>query len=213
MSATERPIGILGGTFDPVHNGHLRMALEACEHLELDHVRLTPLNLPGHRAAPRTPAALRLAMLRLIERPPLVVDDCEIARGGVSYTVDTLAALRRRWPGRALCLLVGRDAFRSLPAWHRAEQLLELAHVVVAARPGDAATGAPGLDELIGSAQSLRVDDLHTHPAGRVYFLDIPLLPIASSDLRARRATGRDIRYLLPDPVHDFVLARGLYLE
>lgn len=213
MSTAARPIGILGGTFDPVHNGHLRVALEACEHLELDHVRLIPLNLPGHRAAPRAPAESRLAMLRLVERAPLVVDDCEIARGGVSYTVDTLVALRRRWPGRALCLIVGRDAFQSLPTWHRAGQLLELAHVVVAARASDAAPAAPGLDELIGSAQSLRVDDLHSHPAGRVYFLDIPLLPIASSDLRARRAAGRDLRYLLPDAVLDFVLARGLYRE
>lgn len=213
MTAAERPIGILGGTFDPVHNGHLRVALEAYEQLDLDHVRLTPLNQPGHRPGPCAPAALRLAMLRLIERPPLVVDDCEIARGGVSYTVDTLATLRRRWPRRALCLIVGRDAFESLPAWHRAERLLELAHVVVAARPGAITAAAPGLDELIGSAQSLRVADLHTQPAGRVYFLDIPLLPIASSDLRARRVAGRDIRYLLPESVHDFVLARGLYQE
>jgi nicotinate-nucleotide adenylyltransferase len=205
------PVGILGGTFDPVHIGHLRVALEAGERLGLDHVRLIPLNVPGHRPPPHTPAAQRLAMLRAIERAPVLVDDCEIARGGISYTVDTLAELRRRWPSRSLCLIVGHDAFLSLPGWRRAERLLELAHLVVASRPVSGALAAPGLDELVGSAQSLRVEDLHSHPAGRVYFLDLPLLPIASSDLRARRAAGRDIRHLVPDAVHDFILLHDLY--
>lgn len=211
MTGDARPVGILGGTYDPVHIGHLRMAIEACEALALDHVRLVPLNSPAHRPPPATPAATRLAMLAAAASWPLVVDDCEIARGGVSYTVDTLETLRARWPQRPLCLLLGRDAYHGLPSWHRPERVLELAHIVVAARPGEAGGALAGLDELVGNAQSLSVQDLQRKPAGHVYFLDIPLLPIASSELRARRAAGRDIRHLVPTAVHDIILERGLY--
>lgn len=211
MTDDPRPIGLLGGTFDPVHIGHLRVAIEACEALRLEHVRLLPLNLPGHRPPPVASAEARLAMLQSVAMWPLVADGCEIERGGVSYTVDTLTELRARWPKRALCLLLGHDAFRALPAWHRPEAVLELAHIVVAARPGDPRDALAGLDELIGNAQSLDVEDLHRKPAGHVYFLDIPLLPIASSELRARLAAGRDIRHLVPDPVHNFITKRGLY--
>ena len=209
--AGAKPIGLLGGTFDPVHNGHLRLAIEACEGLDLDHVRLIPLHQPGHREGPIAPVDLRLAMLLACAQPPLVVDTCELDRGGVSYTVDTLHALRREWPARSLCLLVGRDAYQSLPRWQRAPELLELAHIVVAARPEIAADPDPALDELIANAHAGSVNELHDYRAGRVFFLDLPLLPIASSDLRARRQAGRDIRHLVPDSVNDIITEHRLY--
>ncbi len=210
MSEHARPIGLLGGTFDPVHIGHLRAALEAHQVLRLEQVRLLPLNLPGHRSPPIASAEARLAMVQAVATWPLVADNCELLRGGVTYTVDTLRELRERWPDRSLCLLLGRDAFHSLPAWHCPEQILKLAHVVVAARPGVELATA-GLDELIANAQSEDVEDLHRKPAGHVYFLDIPLLPIASSELRARLAAGQDIRHLVPDAVYDIITQRGLY--
>jgi nicotinate-nucleotide adenylyltransferase len=205
------PIGVLGGTFDPVHNGHLRVAIEAYEALRLDHVRLVPLNRPAHRSVPLTGAALRCEMLRAVAVPPLVLDLREIERGGTSYTVDTLAAMRQEWPARPLCLIVGADAYATLPAWHRPAELLELAHIVVAARPGDGIAPHPGLDELTANAQAQSVDELHASGAGRVYFLDIPLLPIAARDLRARCGSGRDIRHLVPDAVHDIIKRHRLY--
>ncbi|MEQ8230897.1 MAG: nicotinate-nucleotide adenylyltransferase [Gammaproteobacteria bacterium] len=210
-AASARPIGLLGGTFDPVHNGHLRVAIEACEALQLAEVRLLPLNTPGHRPPPVADTATRTAMLRAAARPPLVVDCCELERGGTSYTVDTLEHLRARFPHRALCLIIGLDSYNTLPTWHRCEELLTLAHVVVAARPDVAHPPLPGLDELIGNAQSERVSDLHDNVAGTVHFLDIPLLPIASSDLRARRRAGRSVRHLVPDAVADIVERQGLY--
>ena len=209
--AEGRPIGILGGTFDPVHNGHLRIAIEACEALALDHVRLVPLNIPGHRSAPQASPRLRTAMLRAAARAPLEVDTCEIDRGGVSYTIDTLLELRGRWPTRSLCVLLGLDAYHGLPRWHRADELLSLAHLVVVARPDIGTQHDAALDELVSNAQALHVDPLHDMRAGRVFFLDIPLLPIASSDLRARRAAGRVIRHLVPESVDDLIIEHDLY--
>jgi nicotinate-nucleotide adenylyltransferase len=201
----------MGGTFDPVHNGHLRVAIEACEALALDHVRLIPLHAPYHRSGPIASPALRVAMLQTAARPPLVVDTCEIERGGVSYSIDTLLAMRARWPQRSLCMLIGRDAYYGLPRWRRADELLSLAHIVVAARPDIEARHDPALDELVANAQAARVDELHDMRAGRVFFLDIPLLPIASSELRARRAAGRVIRHLVPESVDDLITEHSLY--
>ena len=211
VRAAGRPIGLMGGTFDPLHNGHLRVAIEACESLSLDHVRLIPLHAPNHRAGPYASPAMRLAMLRVAIRPPLVLDSCEIERGGVSYSVDTLLAMRARWPTRSLCLLLGRDAYHGLPRWHRANEVLGLAHIVVASRPASDAAHDPALDELVGNAQAAGLDDLHDMCAGRVFFLDIPLLPIASSELRARCAAERMIRHLVPESVDDLITEHSLY--
>lgn len=206
------PIGLLGGTFDPVHCGHLRVALEAADALDLEQVRLLPLNLPAHRAAPVASAGDRCAMLEAAIRPPLVLDRAEIERGGVSYTVDTLEQLRVRYPSRSLCLLLGLDAYRGLPSWRRPEAILKLAHIVVAARPDVVAAALPGLDELLGNTQAAGVDELRNTVAGRVFFLDIPVLAIASSDLRARRRNGLSIRHLVPESVDDVIHQRRLYL-
>ncbi len=210
MSGRRTAVGLLGGNFDPVHNGHLRVAIEAAEALQLDHVRLMPLNLPGHRDPPQASVSDRCAMLAAVVEAPLRLDLTEIERGGVSYTVDTLEHLRARDEHAALCLILGLDSFRTLPAWHRPEDILSLAHIVVASRP-DAAAALPGLDELVGNAQSVTVADLHDKRAGHVFFLDLPLLPIASSDLRQRRRSGRSIRHLVPDAVDNLIRERHLY--
>ncbi len=211
VRAAGRPIGLMGGTFDPVHNGHLRAAIEACEALALDHVRLIPLCVPYHRGEPLASAPMRAAMLEAAARPPLVVDRCELERGGVSYTVDTLEQLRARWPERSLVLLIGLDAYHGLPRWHRAADVLSLAHIVVVARPDIDTVHDPALDELVANAQAAHLDELHDTCAGRVFFLDIPLLPIASSELRARRAAGRVIRHLVPESVDDLIIEHSLY--
>ena len=151
-------------------------------------------------------------MLEAAVRPPLVLDRAEIKRGGVTYTVDTLEQLRAQYPSRSLCLLLGLDAYRGLPSWHRPAAILELAHIVVAARPDVAAAALPGLDELLGNTQAEGVDELRNRVAGRVFFLDMPMLPIASSDLRARRRNGMSIRHLVPESVDDVIHRRRLYL-
>jgi nicotinate-nucleotide adenylyltransferase len=204
-------IGLLGGTFDPIHNGHLRVAIEAQETLKLDHVRLLPLNVPGHRAPAQASVEDRCAMLRASVAPPLIVDDTEIERGGVSYTVDTLEHLRSKFARRPLCLIVGLDAYLTLPSWHRPQDILRLAHIIVAARPDVATTSSDALDELIGNAQSADVTEFIDQLAGRVFFLDLPLLPIASSDLRRRCLAGLNIRHLVPDQTADYISEHQLY--
>ncbi len=131
------PVGVFGGTFDPVHHGHLRTALEVLEGCGLEQLRLVPALVPPHRPQPRAPAPLRLEMLRraVAGEPRLVVDDRELRRGGPSYTVDTLAELRAAVGTRPLCLVLGADAFLGLPGWHRWRELFALAHLVVVERP------------------------------------------------------------------------------
>ncbi|ROR34866.1 nicotinate-nucleotide adenylyltransferase [Inmirania thermothiophila] len=206
-------IGLLGGTFDPVHVGHLRAALEAREALGLEAVRLIPNARPPHRGLPAAPAPARLAMVRLAcaGEPGLAADGRELARAGPSYTVDTLISLRRELGARRpLCLLLGADAARGLASWHRWRELFALAHLVVLRRPGQAAwEGAAGAELAARRADGAAA--LAAAPAGRVLELEIPLLEVSASDIRRRIAAGRSVRFLVPDPVLDYIRRHGLY--
>src|SRR5690606_32888062 len=130
--------GIFGGTFDPIHYGHLRTALELKHVLDLAVVHFVPCANPPHRATPMTDGALRMRLVQaaIADEPGFVADDRELERAGLSYTVDTLFSLRAEFKARPICLLLGMDAFVSLPQWHRWNELLDLAHIVVAHRPG-----------------------------------------------------------------------------
>src|SRR5512143_4181715 len=143
-----QPIGIFGGTFDPIHYGHLRTALELKRALDLERLHFVPAATPPHRAAPCTDAALRLRMVQaaIAGEPGFVADDRELKRPGLSYTFDTLTSFRAEFPDRPLCLLLGMDAFLNLPQWHEWREIPQLAHVVVAHRPGWRAPdgGPPG---------------------------------------------------------------------
>ena len=133
-----RPIGIFGGTFDPIHLGHLRTGFELLQSLQLSELRWIPVGNPGHREPPLAAAALRLEMVRaaVAGQPGFVLDEREVRRSGASYTVDTLEELHAEHPARPLCLVLGMDAFLGLTAWRRWTDILELAHLVVAHRPG-----------------------------------------------------------------------------
>jgi nicotinate-nucleotide adenylyltransferase len=212
------PLAILGGTFDPVHFGHLGLASEVRDALALDGVRLVPSADPPHRHPPRASAADRVAMLRLAvaDAPGLTVDTREITRGGKSYTVDTLADLRAEMPARPLVLLVGADAFHGFPGWHRWRTLFDLAHIVVVPRPG------VGLErglspELLAAWQQRRVDDpqlLRERPAGTIYVQPVTAQPISSSFIRSRLAAGApsvEIAGLLPASVLAYIESHRLY--
>ena len=207
-------IGILGGSFDPVHVGHLRLAVEAREALQLDHVRLIPLNQPNADKSPVAPPALRLQMLQVATagEPGLQVDDRELRRGGISYTVDTLLSLREELSNQPICLILGMDAVRGLNRWHQWPRLLNLAHLLVAARPGVAATDPDVIPAPFIDARTDDPERLRQQPAGLVYRQTISALDISSTTLRARRRAGRSIRYLVPDAVHALILQHQLYL-
>ena len=208
------PIGVLGGTFDPVHHGHLRLAIECLHDFAFSEVRLIPVHTPPHRDAPAASAAQRLAMLqKAVEgRMGLVADDREVRRGGVSYTIDTARSLREEFGVRPLCLIMGMDAFQLLHTWRRWTELPEYVHIVVVNRPGSALEFQHR--EVAGLYSQRSVADLSAlaaKPSGSILKADIPLLDISAARIRGLIAAGRDASFLLPPPVLDHIRREGIY--
>ena len=204
--------GFLGGTFDPVHAGHLRLAIECFEQFALDSLHLLPAPTPNLRETPGASPAQRLKMLELaVAGTGLEVDAREIARTGVTYTVDTLQALRDTYPDDVLCFILGQDAFNGLARWHRWEALIGLAHLVVATRPGYRRPQEEPLVSLLRSAETAHPEQLATQPAGCIFLATIPLLPISATDLRTRLREGRSIAALTPPPVVEYIRDHALY--
>lgn len=211
-------LGIFGGTFDPIHFGHLRPALELYEGLGLDAVRMLPAARPPHRDTPGADAEHRLAMLRLAleGQDELVIDERELQRPGPSYMVDTLASLREEVGERPLCLLIGTDAFIGLASWHRWRELLGLAHIVVAHRPGWMVSREglePELAALLKARRVTDVDAIGAQPAGGILFQAVTQLEISATYLREEVRRGRSPRYLLPAAVADYIRDKGLYRD
>ncbi|MEO7775726.1 MAG: nicotinate-nucleotide adenylyltransferase [Steroidobacteraceae bacterium] len=198
-----RPIGLFGGTFDPIHYGHLRTAFELQEALKLTEVRFLPTGNPPHKDHTLAPAELRLQMVRaaVADQPGFTVDDREVRRTGLSYSVDTLTELRAEYPDRSLCLLLGMDAFVGLPNWHRWEEILQLAHIIVAHRPGWKAPTMGPLGAVMVDRGTGGIRDLHASAAGRIYVHAVTQLEISSTELRNLIAGQGDPRYLVPDCV------------
>ena len=196
-----KPLAILGGTFDPVHLGHLRAALEAAEALDAE-VRLVPAKLPPHRPQPVASASQRVALLRaaLAGQERLALDTRELDRDGPSFTLDTLADLRREiGPQRPLLLLLGADAFAGLPTWHRWRDLSGHAHLVVLTRPGHAPPLPGELREFAAARETTDVRVLQDQASGKILHLAVTPLEISASRIRAILREGRDPRWLLPD--------------
>jgi nicotinate-nucleotide adenylyltransferase len=184
-------IGLLGGTFDPIHYGHLRPAYEVYRRLGLARLAVVPAATPPHRAAPAATPEQRLRMVELAvaEFPGLTVDDREIRRCGISYTVPTLESLRVEIGAEPLCLLVGSDAFANLSTWYRWERLFALAHVVVMERPGSPLSAARVLPWAL-ERLSQDVGDIAGCPAGRVLFVSVAPVEVSATRLRAAIARG-----------------------
>jgi nicotinate-nucleotide adenylyltransferase len=214
----DAPIGIMGGTFDPVHFGHLRLAQEAAEILGLERVRWVPAGQPWHRAQPRAAAKHRLEMVRLaIGRNPLFeLDDAEIRQTAPGYTVETLERLRTELgTERPFVMLLGTDAFRGLTSWQRWRDLFGLAHIFVAQRPGHSLTPG-GMPAALASEWRKRAGTpaaLRKHPSGTIVTYGTTALDISASAVRAHFAQARSPRYLLPAAVLDYIEAHGLYAK
>lgn len=217
------PLGIFGGTFDPVHIGHLRLAEEAAEALALAGVRWIPAGQPRHRETPRVAAEHRLRMVELAVagNPRFAVDAAEVASGEASYTVPTLQRLRAELgSARPLVLLLGADAYAGLPGWHRWRELFALAHLAVAHRPGFAIDAAALPAELRDEHCARAVADTDTNatpdalaasPAGRIVSFAMTPLAVSATQLRGLLAQQRSPRYLLPQPVIDYIQLNHLY--
>lgn len=213
------PLGVYGGTFDPVHFGHLRLAEEAADALNLERVRWIPAGRPALKGSPKVSAAQRLEMVRLAigDNPRFELDASEVETAQTSYTVPTLERLRVEFGNdRPLVLLVGADAFAGMPGWHRWEQLFELAHIGVAHRPGFPVD--PGrLPPTLASRFNLRhCDDpakLAEESAGRIVSFAMTPLDISATKIRAMLSKGHSARYLLPDVLVSHIRNNHFYTE
>jgi nicotinate-nucleotide adenylyltransferase len=213
------PIGVIGGTFDPVHYGHLRLAEELGETLKLGEVRLIPSGTPPHRAAPQVTADHRLAMVRLAAagNPRFTVDEREVRRSGPGYTFDTLTELRAEsGTTRSLVLLLGADAFLEFATWHRWHEIFTLAHVAVAHRPGyPVERWSERMPQPLAREYSARLmqQPLATHlqPAGGIVVVPFTALDISATAIRDLLRAGASPRYLLPAPVLDYIQLHKLY--
>jgi nicotinate-nucleotide adenylyltransferase len=207
-------IGILGGTFDPIHFGHLRTALDVMQAVGLEEVRFIPLHRAVHRDQPETPAEARLQMVRaaIDGQTGFVLDDRELCRKGDSYTVDTLASLREEFPHRTLCLLLGMDAFNGFADWREPAEILRLAHLVVMHRPGLAGPSERRAKALLEAHRCSDSSALSQQNAGVIHLQAVTQLEISATRIRALIAAGRSPRYLLPTAVLRLIRENRLYL-
>jgi nicotinate-nucleotide adenylyltransferase len=202
-------IGIFGGTFDPIHYGHLRSALELKELFELDHIRFIPCATPVHRDQPLASAFERLKMLKIAvqNQADFVVDSQELEREGGSYTFHTLEKLRHDYPNQSLLLFVGSDAFNGFTTWFRWQELFDFAHVVVITRPN---AKLKPLNTFFKSRLTHDKSQLK-QLAGRLFFQEITQLAISATAIRGIIATKQNPRFLLPDVVLDYIFKHQLY--
>jgi nicotinate-nucleotide adenylyltransferase len=208
-------IGIFGGTFDPVHFGHLRAASEAKEHLSLAHLRLLPAGNPPHRSFTFANSEHRLAMLKLAlqHHPDLASDDREVRRGGDSYMVDTLKEIRSEEGNVPLLLMIGQDAANALDAWFEWESLFDLAHIVIMRRPQSRHVYS---GELFKQVQPRMITDkalLQQSPSGYILPLEVTQLAISSTEIRRQIASHKSSRFLLPDEVIEYIHHHRLYSD
>ncbi|BBA37108.1 probable nicotinate-nucleotide adenylyltransferase [Methylocaldum marinum] len=207
-------IGIYGGTFDPIHYGHLRTALEVKEGAGMDEIRFVPCRLPPHRAEPEADPALRLKMLELAlhdAEPGFSIDTRELDRQGPSYMVETLASFRTEIGNRPLCLIAGLDAVNGFPRWHRWRELFELAHIVVMRRPGTAPDFTGDLAQYVAERSAEHAAALSLRPHGSIHFVDVTQLDISATRIRETVRSGKSARYLIPEPVLRFIESKRLY--
>ncbi|MDH4273704.1 MAG: nicotinate-nucleotide adenylyltransferase [Gammaproteobacteria bacterium] len=212
-----RAIGIFGGTFDPIHYGHLRSAWEVYQALRLQEIRMVPCRIPPHRTHPAVTPERRaeLVAAALAGQTALTLDIRELVREGPSYTVDTLVSLREELGyATPMCLIVGSDAFFALETWHQWPRLFELAHVVVMHRAGARMRVTPGsaLAAAVEARQTTCSEALHLAPAGHIYVQAVTALSISASQIRALIQRGERPQYLTPQQVINLITLHGLYL-
>jgi nicotinate-nucleotide adenylyltransferase len=209
-------IGILGGTFDPIHNGHIRLALEAQKQLDLDQVKLIPVNIPPHRTKPAASSSQRRSMIELAikDETKLCIDSRELESKNISYSINTLKSLRQEFPDAALYLIVGRDAFNKIDSWKDWQDLLDYAHIIVANRPNESINNiSPELKSWIEKYQIADHAQLKNNLSGNIIFINIPMLDISSSMIRQCYSENKTVTNLLPTLIQTYIKDNQLYLD
>lgn len=207
-------IGILGGTFDPIHYGHLRTALDVQQRLGLNEVRFIPCGEPAHRNKPIAEPLQRLAMVRaaISGQKKFIADDREIRRDGPSYMVDTLVSLKNDFESESLCLILGTDAFNGLEQWHQWDKIFDIANIIVMRRPS--INGQTKINKNLFSKIKDRLVDadvLNKSQNGNVAFVSVTQLDISATEIRRQWQECRDIQFFLPDSVLTLIQQQNIY--
>jgi nicotinate-nucleotide adenylyltransferase len=210
---TSAPIGILGGTFDPIHFGHIQLAQSILKKLNLSVIRFIPNYQPPHRNTPLASPKHRLAMVKIAleDYPRLITDQREIERQGISYTIDTLKSLRSEFPNIPLCWIVGFDEFAKLNTWHDFQALNQYAHLIIVNRPNTTHELPEEVNSLLLQNETQDPDELSTQPAGKIYQLQISPCEISATELREQLKQGQKPKKMLPKKVYDYIKQNKLY--
>jgi len=213
MTTLEQPIGILGGTFDPIHYGHILLAQAVIEDLNVAEVRFMPCYQPVHREPVLTSAGDRLAMLKLAlaDYPKLIADDHEIKRQSPSYTIDTLKALRSELPRTPLCLIMGCDAFIDFRSWKNYQEITGYAHLIVVNRPGVRLPNDEALRQFIQAHHSDTTHEIEESLSGHLLFIEVPPVMISATQIRHQIQQHKSLEGLLPDAVIHYIDQHQLY--
>lgn len=209
-----KTIGILGGTFDPIHNGHLRLAIETREALNINEVRLIPVKTPAHRQLPEASPAQRLKMIELAiaDIHGMVADDRELRREGISYMIDTVKSLRSEFEQTPVGLIIGMDAFKTFNRWQDWGSILDYVHIILVDRPGEPAVFSDRqLEDYYLQYKNENIAEVLQTPAGQILKIDIPMLDISSTHIRHKLSNGLDARHLIPTSVMDYINEESLY--
>lgn len=207
-------IGIFGGSFDPVHHGHLRSMVELDEALALDQLRLMPNRQSPLKDQPGASSEQRLAMLQLATKhqPKWLIDKRELGRSGPSYTVDSLLELKQEvTDGAHLCLIMGTDAFAAFDQWHQWQAILDLAHLVIMARPGEHLPEQGAVADLLSERKADSSNELTDKAAGSILLQQLTPMRVSATEIRQRLQAGQSIRYLVPDSVWEYIRKHQLY--
>ena len=210
---TNQAIGFLGGSFDPIHFGHLRPALEIRNALDLNKLFLMPNHIAPHKRKAQCSADQRVKMLELAiqHQPKITIDTRELKRNSASYTIDSLIELKREYPSTPICFIMGMDSLISFDKWHRWQDILDYCHLVISHRPGWKLELNDTVQQLVNKCKTMNVNDLHEQQSGKIFFQNTTQLAISSSEIRALTKQEKDISYLLPDAVCHYIKTNKLY--
>ncbi|PKF57575.1 nicotinic acid mononucleotide adenylyltransferase [Alteromonadales bacterium alter-6D02] len=211
----KKPIGLFGGTFDPIHHGHLRSALDIASVLDLEYINIVPNHRSPHKQSNNTSNEHRLAMLKLaVEHcPQLSIDERELHVEGPSYTVNTLETLRTNHPERPICFLMGMDSLLSFTKWHRWQDILSVCHLVVSQRPGWPLPDQGEIAQLLDKHRCIDADILHQTLNGHIFIHHAHPLSISSSEIRDLTSRNQTCQFLLPDAVNAYIVKHRLYQQ
>lgn len=210
-----KSIALFGGTFDPIHNGHVQSALELKQRLSLDELRLIPCHLPPHRQLPGCSSEQRLSMVKLaVADSGLLVDDRELKRDSVSYSVETIEQLRQTLGEQvSLSWVMGADAFAAFDRWHRWQDFLALAHIIVMARPGETLPSQGPVAQLLSQHRASKVDELKCRPSGTIWFESLTPYPISATAIRAAIRNNQAVGEYIPAGVLHYIQSHQLYQD